>query len=62
MDDLQAKLKTLQADEAKTRAAYDNFLANSVGGVKTGVSARVTRRTTRKPQSACGGCPQSLRA
>ena len=28
MDDLQAKLKTLQADEAKSRAAYDEFLAN----------------------------------
>lgn len=28
MDDLQAKLKTLQGDEAKTRAAYDEFLAN----------------------------------
>ena len=28
MDDLSAKLKTLQADEAKARAAYDDFLAN----------------------------------
>jgi hypothetical protein len=28
MDELQAKLKTLQGDEAKTRAAYDDFLAN----------------------------------
>ena len=28
MDDLHAKLKTLQADEAKSRAAYDDFLAN----------------------------------
>ena len=28
MDDLQTKLKTLQADEAKTRSAYDHFLAN----------------------------------
>jgi hypothetical protein len=28
MDDLQAKLKTLQGDEAKTRASYDDFLAN----------------------------------
>jgi hypothetical protein len=28
MEDLQAKLKTLQGDEAKTRAAYDDFLAN----------------------------------
>lgn len=28
MDDLQAKLKTLQGDEAKTRAAYDDFLTN----------------------------------
>jgi len=28
MDDLHAKLKTLQGDEAKTRAAYDDFLAN----------------------------------
>ncbi len=28
MDDLQAKLKKLQADEAKTRAAYDDYLAN----------------------------------
>jgi len=28
MDDLQAKLKTLQADEAKARGAYDTFLAN----------------------------------
>jgi hypothetical protein len=28
MDDLSAKLKTLQGDEAKTRAAYDNYLAN----------------------------------
>jgi hypothetical protein len=28
MDELQAKLKTLQADEAKARAAYDDFLAN----------------------------------
>jgi hypothetical protein len=28
MDQLQAKLKTLHADEAKTRAAYDDFLAN----------------------------------
>jgi hypothetical protein len=28
MDDLSAKLKTLQGDEAKTRAAYDDFLAN----------------------------------
>jgi hypothetical protein len=28
MDDLSAKLKTLQGDEAKTKAAYDDFLAN----------------------------------
>ena len=28
MDDLSAKLKTLQGDEARTRAAYDDFLAN----------------------------------
>jgi hypothetical protein len=28
MDDLSAKLKTLQGDEAKTRAAYDDYLAN----------------------------------
>jgi len=28
MDDLQAKLKVLQVDEAKTRAAFDDFLAN----------------------------------
>jgi hypothetical protein len=28
MDDLQAKLKTLHADEAKARAAFDTFLAN----------------------------------
>ncbi|HVK09376.1 MAG TPA: DUF4139 domain-containing protein, partial [Gemmataceae bacterium] len=28
MDDLQAKLKTLHADEAKARGAYDTFLAN----------------------------------
>ncbi|HJZ94460.1 MAG TPA: DUF4139 domain-containing protein [Gemmataceae bacterium] len=28
MDDLQAKLKTLHGDEARTRAAYDDFLAN----------------------------------
>ena len=28
MDDLQAKLKALHADEAKSRAAYDNYLAN----------------------------------
>jgi hypothetical protein len=28
MDDLQAKLKALQADEAKAKAAYDDFLAN----------------------------------
>jgi len=28
MEDLQAKLKTLQGDEAKNRAAYDEFLAN----------------------------------
>ena len=28
MDDLSAKLKTLQGDEARTRAAYDNYLAN----------------------------------
>jgi hypothetical protein len=28
MDDLSAKLKTLQGDEAKTRAAYDDFLVN----------------------------------
>jgi len=28
MDDLQAKLKSLHADEAKSRAAYDDFLAN----------------------------------
>jgi hypothetical protein len=27
MEELQAKLKSLQADEATTRAAYDNFLA-----------------------------------
>jgi hypothetical protein len=28
MDDLSARLKTLQGDEAKTRAAYDDYLAN----------------------------------
>jgi hypothetical protein len=28
MDDLHAKLKTLQADEAKAKATYDDFLAN----------------------------------
>ena len=28
MDTLQAKLKTLQGDEATTRTAYDNYLAN----------------------------------
>ena len=28
MEDLQAKLKSLHADEAKSRAAYDDFLAN----------------------------------
>jgi len=28
MDDLSARLKALQGDEAKTRAAYDDFLAN----------------------------------
>jgi hypothetical protein len=28
MDQLQAKLKTLHADEVKTRSAYDDFLAN----------------------------------
>jgi hypothetical protein len=28
MDELQAKLKTLQTDEAKAKAAYDDFLAN----------------------------------
>jgi hypothetical protein len=28
MDDLQAKLKTLQGDESKARATYDDFLAN----------------------------------
>jgi hypothetical protein len=28
MDDLQAKLKKLHADEAGTRASYDNYLAN----------------------------------
>jgi hypothetical protein len=28
MEDLQKSVKTLQGDEAKTRAAYDNFLAN----------------------------------
>jgi hypothetical protein len=28
MDELQAKLKTLQTDEAKARAAYDDYLAN----------------------------------
>jgi DNA repair exonuclease SbcCD ATPase subunit len=28
MDDLQAKLKALQADEATAKAAYDDFLAN----------------------------------
>jgi hypothetical protein len=28
MDDLQTKLKALQADEAKAKAAYDDFLAN----------------------------------
>jgi hypothetical protein len=28
MEDLQAKLKSLQGDEAKTRASYDDFLAN----------------------------------
>jgi DNA repair exonuclease SbcCD ATPase subunit len=28
MDDLQGKLKTLQADEAKAKATYDDFLAN----------------------------------
>jgi hypothetical protein len=28
MDDLSAKLKSLQGDEARTRASYDDFLAN----------------------------------
>jgi hypothetical protein len=28
MEDLQAKLKTLHGDEVKSRAAYDDFLAN----------------------------------
>jgi hypothetical protein len=28
MDDLSAKLKSLQGDEARTRAAYDDYLAN----------------------------------
>jgi hypothetical protein len=28
MDELQAKLKALHADEARTRSAYDDFLAN----------------------------------
>ena len=28
MDDLSAKLKTLHGDEAKAKAAYDDFLAN----------------------------------
>ena len=28
MDDLSAKLKGLHADEAKAKAAYDDFLAN----------------------------------
>jgi predicted nuclease with TOPRIM domain len=28
MDDLQAKLKSLHGDEARTRAAFDDFLAN----------------------------------
>ncbi len=28
MDDLHAKLKTLQTEEGKTRAAYDDYLAN----------------------------------
>jgi hypothetical protein len=28
MDDLQAKLKTLHGEEARTRAAYDEYLAN----------------------------------
>ena len=28
MDDLSAKLKTLQGDEAKARAGYDDYLAN----------------------------------
>ena len=28
MDDLQAKVKALHADEAKAKAAYDDFLAN----------------------------------
>ena len=28
MDDLSAKLKSLQGDEAKAKAAYDTFLAN----------------------------------
>src|SRR6476659_4724526 len=28
MDDLSARLKALQGDEAKTRAAYDDYLAN----------------------------------
>ena len=28
MDDLSARLKGLHADEAKAKAAYDDFLAN----------------------------------
>src|SRR4029077_7609626 len=28
MDDLSARLKSLHGDEAKTRAAYDDYLAN----------------------------------
>jgi hypothetical protein len=32
MDDLQAKLKNLHADEAKAKAAYDDFLANLSAG------------------------------
>ena len=28
MDELHAKLKALHADEAKTRGAYDDYLAN----------------------------------
>ena len=28
MEDLQKSLKTLHGDEAKTRSAYDNYLAN----------------------------------
>ena len=28
MDDLSARLKTLQGDEAKARSAYDTYLAN----------------------------------